>query len=244
MIDRIIGWSIRNRGAVLLATLAVSFWGGYAAWIAPVDAIPDLSENQVIVHAEWPGHGPSEIEDQVTTPLSLDLNGVRGVKTIRSSSDFGASTLWVIFDESVDVGTARRRLADRLASSDAGVAMPAGVVPRLAPDAPATGQIFWYTVEGGGLDLGRLRAVQDSYVKPRLAAVPGVAEVASIGGMISEFQVEADPVRLRRAQRRAGRPGRRGGQRQRHRGRGHGPQGERRVRGSRGQHDRRPGNRA
>ena len=109
MIDRIIGWSIRNRVVVLLATLAMVCWGSYAAWIAPVDAIPDLSENQVIVHAEWPGHGPSEIEDQVTAPLGLELNGVRGVKTIRSSSDFGVSTLWVIFDESVDVATGEAR---------------------------------------------------------------------------------------------------------------------------------------
>ncbi len=197
MIDRIIAWSIRNRIVVMLATLAMAGWGGYAAWVAPVDAIPDLSENQVIVHAEWPGHGPAEVEDQVTATLSLELNGVRGVKTIRSSSDFGASTLWVIFGDSVDVATARRGLADRLATSDAKERLPAGVTPRLAPDSPATGQIFWYTVEGGGFDLGRLRAIQDWYVKPQLAAVSGVAEVASVGGMAPEFQVEADPVRLR-----------------------------------------------
>jgi copper/silver efflux system protein len=197
VIDRVIGWSIRNRAAVLLAILAMACWGAYAAWIAPVDAIPDLSENQVIVYAEWPGHGPSEIEDQVTALLGLELNGVRGVKTIRSSSDFGVSTLWVIFDESVDIPTARRALSDRLASSDAADRLPRGVTPRLAPDGPATGQIFWYTVEGGGFDLGRLRAIQDWYVKPQLAAVSGVAEVASVGGMTSEFQVEADPVRLR-----------------------------------------------
>ncbi len=197
MIGRIIAWSIRNRAVVLVATLAMAGWGAYAAWIAPVDAIPDLSENQVIVHAEWPGHGPAEVEEQVTAPVGLELNGVRGVKAIRSSSDFGTSTLWVIFDDSVDVPTARRGLFDRLASSDAKDRLPSGVSPRLAPDAPATGQIFWYTVEGGGLDLGRLRAIQDWYVKPQLAAVAGVAEVASVGGMAPEFHVEADPVRLR-----------------------------------------------
>jgi len=197
VIDRIITWSIHNRVVVLLATLAMAGWGGYAAWIAPVDAIPDLSENQVIVHAEWPGHGPTEVEEQVTSQLGLELNGVRGVKTIRSSSDFGASTLWVIFDDSVDVPAARRALSDRLASSDAKDRLPSGVTPRLAPDGPATGQIFWYTVEGGGLDLGRLRAIQDWYVKPQLAAVTGVAEVASVGGMAPELHVEADPVRLR-----------------------------------------------
>ena len=197
MIDRVIAWSIRNRTLVLLATLATAAWGAYAAWVAPVDAIPDLSENQVIVYAEWPGHGPAEVEDQVTAPIGLGLNGVRGVKTVRSSSDFGASTLWVIFEDSVGVKEARRGLSERLASSDARDRLPAGVTPRLAPDGPATGQIFWYTVEGGGLDLGRLRALQDWYVKPQLAAVPGVAEVASVGGMVPEIQVEADPIRLR-----------------------------------------------
>ena len=197
MIDGIIGWSVRNRVLVIVATLAMSLWGAYSLSVAPLDAIPDLSENQVIVYAEWPGHGPSEVDDQVTTAIGRELNGIRGVKTVRSSSDFGASTLWVIFDESVDVPTARRRVAERLAGSDAMGRMPAGVVPRLAPEGPATGQIFWYTVEGPGLDLGRLRTIQDGYVRPQLATVPGVAEVASVGGMAPELQVEADPIRLR-----------------------------------------------
>ncbi len=197
MIDRIIGWSIRNRILVVLATLVMAIGGAIAAWIAPVDAIPDLSENQVIVHAGWAGHGPAEVEDQITAPLSLELNGVRGVKAIRSSSDFGAATLWVIFDDSVDVPTARRSLAERLAAFDMTGRFPPGVTPRLGPDGPSTGQIFWYTVEGPRHDLGRLRAVQDWYVRPQLAAVPGVAEVASVGGMAPEFQVEADPTRLR-----------------------------------------------
>ncbi|MEJ7639272.1 MAG: efflux RND transporter permease subunit, partial [Singulisphaera sp.] len=197
MIDRIIGWSIRNRILVVLATLVMAIGGASAAWIAPVDAIPDLSENQVIVHAEWADHGPVEVESQITAPLSLELNGVRGVKVIRSSSDLGASTLWVIFDDSVDVPSARRSLSERLSAFDTEGRFPSGVTPRLAPDGAATGQIFWYTVEGPGHDLGRLRAIQDWYVKPQLAAVPGVAEVASVGGMAPEFQVEADPTRLR-----------------------------------------------
>ena len=197
MIGRVIAWSIRHRIAVVIASLAVAAWGAYAASTAPVDAIPDLSENQVIVHAEWPGRGPVEIENEVTAPIGRELSGVRGVKVVRSSSDFGAATLWVIFDDTVDVPTARRRLADRLATSDARSRLPLGVTPRLGPDGPATGQIFWYTVEGGGLDLGRLRAIQDGYVGPQLAALPGVAEVASVGGMIAEIHVEADPVRLR-----------------------------------------------
>ena len=197
MIDFIIGWSIRNRVGVVVAALVMAAWGAYSLSVAPLDAIPDLSENQVIVHAEWPGHGPSEVEDGVTAALGRDLTGVRGVRTVRSSSDFGASTLWVIFDDSVDVPTARRRVLDRLAGSEAPGRMPPGVVPRLAPEGPATGQVFWYTVEGPGLDLGRLRAIQDGYVRPALASVPGVAEVASVGGMAAELQVEADPIRLR-----------------------------------------------
>ncbi|ODT97202.1 MAG: hypothetical protein ABS79_07600 [Planctomycetes bacterium SCN 63-9] len=197
MIDRIITLSIRNRVKVAIATLALAAWGGYSAWIAPVDAIPDLSENQVIVHAGWPGHGPSEIEDQVSAPLRMELNGIAGVKAVRSSSDFGASTLWIIFDDSADVAVVRRSLAERLSGLEAGGNLPSGVRPQLGPDGPATGQIFWYTVEGGGLDLARLRAIQDWYVKPQLTAVPGVAEVASVGGMVAELQVEADPIRLR-----------------------------------------------
>ncbi|WP_165253461.1 efflux RND transporter permease subunit [Paludisphaera soli] len=197
MIGRIIAASIRHRVAVVLATLALAAWGAYSIRVAPIDAIPDLSENQVIAYAEWPGHGPGEVEDQVSAPLRLELNGIPGVKAVRSSSDFGASTLWVILEDSADPTEVRRALAERLANMDAIDRLPAGVRPRLAPDGPATGQIFWYTVEGGALDLGRLRAVQDWYVKPQLAAVPGVAEVASVGGMAAELQVEADPTRLR-----------------------------------------------
>jgi len=196
LIERIIAASIRHRAAVVIATLALAAWGVYSARVAPIDAIPDLSENQVIAYAEWPGHGPNEIEDQVSAPLRLELNGIPGVKTIRSSSDFGASTLWVVLEDSADPTEVRRALADRLAGLGAAGRLPAGVRPRLAPDGPATGQIFWYTVEGGGLDLGRLRAIQDWYVKPQLAAVAGVAEVASVGGMAAELQVEADPNRL------------------------------------------------
>jgi len=197
LIDRIIVASIRHRVAVILATLALAGWGVHSARVAPIDAIPDLSESQVIAYAEWPGHGPNEVEDQVSAPLRLELNGLPGVKAIRSSSDYGASTLWVILEDSADPSEARRAIAERFSGLDALGGLPAGVRPRLGPDGPATGQIFWYTVEGGGLDLGRLRAVQDWYVKPQLAAVAGVAEVASVGGMAAELQVEAEPNRLR-----------------------------------------------
>jgi Cu(I)/Ag(I) efflux system membrane protein CusA/SilA len=195
MIEHIITFSIRNRTLVIVAGLVLALWGIYAVYHTPMDAIPDLSENQVIVFTEWMGHSPHEIEDQITYPLSLDLQGLAGVRVIRSSSDFNFSMINVIFEDTLDFHTARQQLAERL--SHAGHALPPGVVPSLAPDAVATGQIFWYTVEGAGYDLGRLRAVQDWYVRPQLHAVPGVAEVASVGGYPLEYQIDVDPSRLR-----------------------------------------------
>jgi len=195
MIDAIITFSIRHRTLVALASLAVAVLGAYAAWETPVDAIPDLSENQVIVFTEWKSHGPREIEDQVTYPLTLGMRGLRGVRVVRSSSDVGFSMLSVIFDDGVSLSDARRRVAERLVRAQD--ALPAGATPQLAPDAPATGQIFWYTVEGGGLDLGRLRAIQDWYVRPQLGSVPGVADVSSVGGFPIEYQVTPDLDRMR-----------------------------------------------
>lgn len=201
MIDRLITWSIRRRWLVIGLAVLLAIWGGVAAWVAPVDAIPDLSEDQVIVYAEWPEHGPGEIEERVTARVARSLAGLRGVRTIRSSSDFGACTIWVILEEGRRTRDARQEIAERLSQSASdGVTLPPGVVARLAPDGPATGQIFWYTVEGGGLDLARLREIHDQLVKPRLASVPGVAEVARVGGMARELQVEADPDRLRAEQ--------------------------------------------
>jgi len=195
MIDAIITFSIRHRALVIGASLALAVLGAWAAWETPIDAIPDLSENQVIVFTDWKGHGPREIEDQVTYPLSLGLRGLRGVRVVRSSSDVGFATISVIFDDGVDPAEGRRRVAERLARVQG--QLPAGVTAELAPDAPATGQIFWYTVEGGGLDLGRLRAIQDWYVRPQLGSVPGVADVSSVGGFPIEYQVVPDPDRLR-----------------------------------------------
>jgi Cu(I)/Ag(I) efflux system membrane protein CusA/SilA len=195
MIDSIITFSVRHRTAVIAASLMLAVLGGWAAWQTPVDAVPDLSENQVIVFSDWMGHGPREIEDQVTYPLSLGLRGLRGVRVVRSSSDVGFSTISVIFDDGVDPTEGRRRVAERLARVQG--SLPAGVKPELGPDAPATGQIFWYTVEGGGLDLGRLRAIQDWSIKPQLGSVPGVADVSSVGGFPIEYQVVPDPGRLR-----------------------------------------------
>ena len=195
MIDRVIALSIQNRGAVILAGLLLGILGVFAAYNTPMDAIPDLSENQVIVFTEWNGHSPREIEDQVTFPISSQLQGIRGVRVVRSSSDFNFSMIHVIFDDSIGFTTARLRVTERL-SRVRGL-LPEGVNPQPPPDAAATGQIYWYTVEGGGLDLGRLRSIQDGFIRPQLSSVPGVAEVASVGGYPIEFQVNVDPNRLR-----------------------------------------------
>jgi Cu(I)/Ag(I) efflux system membrane protein CusA/SilA len=195
IIDAIIAFSIRNRLAVFAASLALAALGVWAVWRTPVDAIPDLSENQVIVFTDWKGHSPREVEDQVTYPLALGLQGLRGVRVVRSSSDVGFSMISVIFEDGAEFAESRRHVAERLAQ--VGGRLPPGVVPALAPDAPATGQIFWYTIEGAGLDLGRLRAIQDWYVRSQLGAVPGVAEVASVGGFPIEYEVAVDPNRLR-----------------------------------------------
>ncbi len=194
MIERIIEFSIRNRWLVIAAGLLLALGGLYAVYHTPVDAIPDLSENQVIVFTEWPGHSPPEIETQITYPLSLHLQGLEGVRVVRSSSDFNFSMIAVIFEDSVTFAAARDRVGQRLTRAREG--LPTGVVPALAPDAAATGQIFWYTVEGSGYDLGQLRGVQDWYVRPQLASVPGVAEVASVGGYNREYAVTVDPRRL------------------------------------------------
>jgi Cu(I)/Ag(I) efflux system membrane protein CusA/SilA len=195
MIEKIIEYSIRNRFLVIVAACAVVVWGIYSVLHTPVDAIPDLSENQVIVFTDWMGRSPREIEDQITYPLSVNLQGLAGVKTVRSSSEFNFSMINVIFEDGVDFYFARQRVLERLTL--AGTFLPPGVVPYLAPDATALGQIFWYTVEGPGYDLGRLRAIQDWYVRYQLNSVPGVAQVASVGGYPIEYQIDVDPARLR-----------------------------------------------
>lgn len=194
MIDAIITQSVRHRGVVIAAGVALGILGAWAAWTTPVDAIPDLSENQVIVFAEWKGHSPREIEDQATYPLALGLQGLRGARVVRSSSEVGFAMITVILEEDVAPAEGRRRVGERLARLRD--RLPAGATVGLGPDAPATGQIYWYNLEGGGLDLGRLRAVQDSYVGPQISSVPGVAEVASVGGFPTEYEVAIDPERL------------------------------------------------
>jgi copper/silver efflux system protein len=195
MIEKIIEYSIRNRFVVILGAIVLVAAGVYAMVNTPVDAIPDLSENQVIVFTDWMGRSPREIEDQITYPLSVNLQGLAGVKSVRSSSEFNFSMINVIFNDNVDFYFARQRVLERLTLAN--TFLPPGVVPYMAPDATALGQIFWYTVEGPGSDLGRLRAVQDWYVRYQLNSVEGVAQVASVGGYPIEYQIDVDPNKLR-----------------------------------------------
>ncbi|MEP6994346.1 MAG: efflux RND transporter permease subunit [Acidobacteriota bacterium] len=194
MISRIIDFSLRNRFLILGLTLLLAAAGIYAVRTNPVDAIPDISETQIIVFADWLGRSPQEVEDQVTYPMVVNLQGLAGVKAVRSSSAFGFSMINVIFEDGTDLYFARTRILERL--NLVGTLLPKGVTPVLGPDASAVGQVFWYTVEGEGKDPGTLRAIQDWYVRYQLNAVPGVAEVASIGGFVRQYQIDVDPNRL------------------------------------------------
>src|SRR5687767_14904432 len=195
MINALIARSLQNRFLVLGLFLVVGGWGYWALLTTPIDAIPDLSDNQVIVFADWPGRSPQEIEDQVTYPLTVSLQGLPGVRVVRSSSAFGFSMINVIFEDSVDLYFARSRVLERLQLLTK--SLPAGVVPTLGPDATGVGHVFWYTVEGGGRSLRDLRSIQDWFIRYQLNAVPGVAEVASVGGTVRQYQIDVDPNRLR-----------------------------------------------
>ncbi len=194
MIDRIIEFSIRRRWLLIFLGTALAVTGVAAVFHTPIDAIPDLSETQIIVHTEWPGHGPLEVQQSVTVPLSERLHGLEGIRTVRGSSDADLSWIHVIFDDGTPLPVARRRVEERLVDSKA--ALPAEAHSRLAPDAPATGQVFWYTVESQGHGLEELRSIQDHLIRDRLAAIPGVAEVASVGGFHSEYQVALHPLEV------------------------------------------------
>jgi Cu(I)/Ag(I) efflux system membrane protein CusA/SilA len=195
MIDRLIELSLRNRFLVVALWMGIAGWGLWAMLRAPIDAIPDLSDNQVIVFTDWSGRSPQEVEDQITYPLTVNLQGLPGVKVVRSSSAFGFSMIFVIFEDNVDLYFARTRVLERL--NLVSKQLPPGVVPTLGPDATGVGHVFWYTVEGGGLSLRDLRSLQDWYVRYQLNSVPGVAEVASVGGTIQQYQIDIDPNRLR-----------------------------------------------
>lgn len=216
MLNRIIKYFLENRLITMILILLIVVWGLSVApfnWHGgvlphdpvPVDAIPDIGENQQIVATEWMGRSPKDIQDQITYPLTTSLLGTPGVKTIRSTSMFGMSIIYVIFEDDTEFYWSRSRILEKLNSLPAGT-LPQGVTPSLGPDATALGQVFWYTLEGrdpetgkptGGWDPSELRTIQDFQAKYVLASAQGVSEVASIGGFIKEYQVEVDPNRMR-----------------------------------------------
>lgn len=220
MINKLIRFCLENKLVVALFAAALVLWGivvapfdweieGLPRSPVPVDAIPDIGENQQIVFTEWSGRSPQDIEDQITYPLTSALLGLPSVKTIRSYSMFGFSSIYVIFDEKAEFYWTRSRILEKLNSLPSGL-LPTNVQPQLGPDATALGQVFWYTLEGqvvgqgesggtpsGGWDLEELRSVQDWYVRYALQGVDGVAEVASVGGYVKEYQVDVSPDALR-----------------------------------------------
>ncbi len=215
MLNRIIKYFLNNQLVTILLLVLLVVWGLSTApfnWNegilprdpVPVDAIPDIGENQQIVFTEWMGRSPQDIEDQVSYPLTTYLLGIPGVKSIRSSSIFGFSSIFIIFSEDVEFYWSRSRILEKLSSLPANL-LPDGVQPSLGPDATALGQVYWYTIEGrdkegnatGGWDLHEIRTVQDFYVKYGLNATEGVSEVASIGGFVQEYQVDVNPDALK-----------------------------------------------
>lgn len=202
MISSLIDWSLKNRFLVVCATLVLVGWGVRAVMQTPVDAIPDLSENQVIVFADWMGRSPQEVEDQVTYPLSVNLQGLAGVKTVRATSMFGFSLVTVIFKDEVDNSFARQRVLERL--NYLGGSLPAGVEAKLGPDATGLGWVYQYYLHVDPTlaadyryDLGQLRSLQDWFIRYQLNSVPGVAEVASVGGFVKQYQIEVDSNKMR-----------------------------------------------
>lgn len=194
MVHKLIEWSLRNRFIVLALSIGLFVWGAFAVQKNPIDAIPDLSENQVIVFTEWMGRSPQLIEDQVTYPLVTNLQGLPKIKYVRGSSMFGMSFIYIIFEDDVDVYWARARVLERL--STISNTLPTGVTPQLGPDGTGVGHILWYTLDAPNMDLGEQRALQDWYVKFALQNVPGVSEIASFGGFQKQYQVNIDPNKL------------------------------------------------
>ena len=194
MVQKLIELALRNRIIVLLLAGCLFAWGVYSIKKNPIDAIPDLSENQVIVFTEWMGRSPQVIEDQVTYPLVSNLLGIPRIKNIRGSSMFGMSFVYVIFEDNVDIYWARTRVLERL--NFAQRLLPQGITPTLGPDGTGVGHIYWYHLDAPKMDLGEQRALQDWYVKFALQTVPGVAEVASFGGFEKQYQLVVDPVKL------------------------------------------------
>ena len=180
---------------MVLLVSAILFGAGiYSVRTSKIDAIPDLSENQVIVFTEWMGRSPQIIEDQITYPLVTNLQGMPKVQYVRASSMFGMSFIYIIFEDNVDIYWARSRVLERLNSL--GTSLPEGVTPNMGPDGTGVGHVLWYTLEAPGMDLGEQRAIQDWYVKFALQNVPGVSEIASFGGFQKQYEITIDPNKL------------------------------------------------
>lgn len=194
MVKKLIDFALHNRLVVLMLAAGLFAWGIFSLQQNPIDAIPDLSENQVIVFTEWMGRSPQIIEDQITFPLVSNLQGIPKVKNIRATSMFGMSFVYVIFDDDADIYWARTRVLERL--NYAQRLLPQGITPTLGPDGTGVGHIFWYTLDAKKMDLGEQRALQDWYIKFALQTVPGVAEVASFGGFEKQYQLVIDPLKL------------------------------------------------
>lgn len=195
MIHRLIEWSLKNRALIIALYIGLAAWGYYALIHTPIDAIPDVSDNQVIVFTDWAGRSPQEVEDQITYPLVTNLQGLPGVRVVRASSAFSFSMINVIFEDNIDLYWARTRVFERL--NLVAKQLPEGVVPTLGPDATGVGQIFWYTIESDTMNARDLRTLQDWFVRYQLNSVQGVAEVASVGGFVQQYQVDVDPNKLR-----------------------------------------------
>lgn len=194
MIEKIISWSVHNRLIVWGFVVVLVIAGSWSVITTPVDAIPDLSENQVIVYTEWMGRNPQIMEDQVTYPLVSNMQGISGVKSVRASSMFGMSFIFIIFNDDTDIYWARTRVLEKL--NYAQRFLPEGVIPTLGPDGTGVGHIYWYVLDAPDYDLGEQRAIQDWYVKLALQNVEGVSEVASFGGFQKQYQVVVNPHRL------------------------------------------------
>ena len=194
MVEKLIEFSLRNKYIILLVAVGLFIWGWFSIQRNPIDAIPDLSENQVIVFTEWMGRSPQLIEDQITYPLVSNLQGIPKIKRIRGTSMFGMSFVYVIFEDNVDIYWARTRVLERL--NYAQRLLPQGITPSLGPDGTGVGHIFWYTLDAKNMDLGEQRALQDWYIKFALQTVKGVAEVASFGGFEKQYQLVVDPVKM------------------------------------------------
>ncbi len=195
MLERIIAWSVENRKIMLVLTGVIAVAGAWAVTQTPVDAVPDLSDVQVIVLTEMRGQAPQIVEDQVTYPISTAMLAVPKARTVRGISQFGLSFVYVIFEDDTDLYWARSRVLEAL--NTIGGDLPGSVQPQLGPDATGVGWVFQYYLEGDDYDLAQLRSIQDWYLRYELESVPGVSEVATLGGFEKQYQVLLDPDRLR-----------------------------------------------